>query len=84
MPLALPKAFKKAHVQRMRYQETLGLSRPRLSSLVDQGILEKDSQGLYIPRAISLGKNQTYKSSYPYRIFSKYENYRKRPVLFSE
>ena len=48
MTQVLPKAFKKAPVQRMRDLESLGLSRPRVRSLVDQGILEKASRGLYV------------------------------------
>lgn len=43
MSLALPKAFHKTPIQRMRDLESLGLSRPRVRSLVDQGILEKAS-----------------------------------------
>jgi len=59
MPLSLPKAFKKAPVQRMRDLESLGLSRPRVSSLVDQGILEKVSRGLYILRSADVSENRT-------------------------
>lgn len=59
MTLVLPKAFKKAPVQRMRDLESLGLSRPRVRSLVDQGILEKASRGLYVLRSADVSENRT-------------------------
>ena len=59
MPLALPKAFQKNPIQRMRDLESLGLSRPRVRSLVDQGILEKASRGLYIVRSAGVTENRT-------------------------
>lgn len=59
MPLTLPKALKKAPVQRMRDLESLGLSRPRVRSLVDQGVLEKASRGLYILRSADVSENRT-------------------------
>lgn len=59
MTLSLPKAFKKAPVQRMRDLESLGLSRPRVRSLVDQGILEKSSRGLYVLRSADVSENRT-------------------------
>jgi predicted transcriptional regulator of viral defense system len=59
MPLTLPKALKKAPVQRMRDLESLGLSRPRVRSLVDQGVLEKASRGLYILRSADVTENRT-------------------------
>ncbi|MCX6960476.1 MAG: type IV toxin-antitoxin system AbiEi family antitoxin domain-containing protein [Verrucomicrobia bacterium] len=59
MPLTLPKAFKEAPVQRMRDLESLGLSRPRVRSLVDQGVLEKASRGLYILRSADVSENRT-------------------------
>jgi len=59
MPLALPKAFQKNPIQRMRDLESLGLSRPRVRSLVDQGILEKASRGLYIVRSAGVTANRT-------------------------
>ncbi len=59
MPLTLPKAFKKAPVQRMRDLESLGLSRPQVRSLVDQGILEKASRGLYILRSADVSENRS-------------------------
>jgi predicted transcriptional regulator of viral defense system len=59
MPQALPKAFQKNPIQRMRDLESLGLSRPRVRSLVDQGILEKASRGLYIVRSAGVTENRT-------------------------
>ena len=59
MPLALPKAFQKNPIQRMRDLESLGLSRPRVRFLVDQGILEKASRGLYIVRSAGVTENRT-------------------------
>lgn len=59
MPLALPKAFQKNPIQRMRDLESLGLSRPRVRSLLDQGILEKASRGLYIVRSAGVTENRT-------------------------
>lgn len=59
MTLVLPKAFKNAPVQRMRDLESLGLSRPRVRSLVDQGILEKASRGLYVLRSADVSENRT-------------------------
>jgi predicted transcriptional regulator of viral defense system len=59
MPFALPKAFQKNPIQRMRDLESLGLSRPRVRSLVDQGILEKASRGLYIVRSAGVTENRT-------------------------
>ena len=59
MPLALPKAFQRTPIQRMRDLESLGLSRPRVRSLVDQGILEKASRGLYIVRSAGVTENRT-------------------------
>jgi predicted transcriptional regulator of viral defense system len=59
MPRALPKAFQKNPIQRMRDLESLGLSRPRVRSLVDQGILEKASRGLYIVRSAGVTENRT-------------------------
>ena len=59
MTLILPKAFQKAPIQRMRDLELLGLSRPRVRSLVDQGILEKASHGLYIVRSAGVTENRT-------------------------
>jgi len=59
MPLALPKAFQKNPIQRMRDLESLGLSRTRVRSLVDQGILEKASRGLYIVRSAGVTENRT-------------------------
>ena len=59
MPRALPKAFQKNPIQRMRDLESLGLSRPRVRSLVDQGIIEKASRGLYIVRSAGVTENRT-------------------------
>jgi predicted transcriptional regulator of viral defense system len=59
MPPTLPKAFEKTPVQRMRDLESLGLSRPGVRSLVDQGILEKASRGLYILRSADVSENRT-------------------------
>lgn len=59
MTPVLPKAFKKAPVQRMRDLESLGISRPRVRSLVDQGILEKASRGLYVLRSADVSENRT-------------------------
>lgn len=59
MTPVLPKAFKKAPVQRMRDLESFGLSRPRVRSLVDQGILEKASRGLYVLRSADVSENRT-------------------------
>ena len=59
MTLTLLKAFQKAPIQRMRDLELLGLSRPRVRSLVDQGILEKASRGLYIVRSAGVTENRT-------------------------
>ena len=59
MTPVLSKAFKKAPVQRMRDLESFGLSRPRVRSLVDQGILEKASRGLYVLRSADVSENRT-------------------------
>ena len=59
MPLTLPKALKQAPVQRMRDLESLGLSRPRVRSLVDKGILEKAARGLYVLRSADVSENRT-------------------------
>jgi predicted transcriptional regulator of viral defense system len=59
MLLTLPEAFQKNPIQLMRDLESLGLSRPRVRSLVDQGILEKASRGLYIVRSAGVTENRT-------------------------
>lgn len=51
--------FQKASIQRTKELESLGLSRPRLRSLVSKGLLEQSSRGLYSLPDKGVSENRT-------------------------